>query len=139
MRRFGPSTSQTNLKESLSSPGPFLLEESGDSDVVLMPPPMSLPVGKKVAKRGFALIRRGSTISDMSRSDSVISVDDVRSLSNGKGEKLFDSESDTASFQGSDSVDSSAEVFSAGLATGKTASPVIYSKMLSSLDGGSQV
>ncbi|OQV23232.1 putative Ankyrin repeat domain-containing protein SOWAHC [Hypsibius exemplaris] len=150
MRRF--NTSQGNIKEmkeSISSPGPFLPEEG---DAFLMPPPLStIPAAAKKSGRrpgGFAgLKRRGSITSEVSRSDSIISADDVRSLGSARNGKLFDSESDSASFQETGSLDSVAALTDAAFTppvpamkvpSGKTASPVVYAKTMTSLDGGSE-
>lgn len=144
MRKFGPfgaGTSSLSLKESCSSPGPFC--EDRTDDVTLMPPPMSLPSGGK--HRINRLMRRGSEISELSRSDSVISDDsDFLRSSDIHGSGKLDSESDNVSYYGSETLDvattDSHTVTSLSSNTGsKTSSPLVYTKTLNISDDGSAV
>ena len=144
MRKFGPfggGTSSLSLKESCSLPGPFYTDDRSDNDVALMPPPMTFPSGKH---RIDKLIRRGSEISELSRSDSVISDDSDFLRSGDIYNNKLDSESDNVSYYGSETLDCVSGADSSATTShlnvgSKTSSPLVYTKSLNTSDGGSAV
>ncbi|XP_055338082.1 uncharacterized protein LOC129588071 [Paramacrobiotus metropolitanus] len=140
MRRMGKGhLSHSSIRPSASFPDRVVEDQEAgfDPDFALMPPPSTVRGLKHKKRPGSDLMRRGSVNSDVSRSDSVISIDE----GSGTTGKPFDSGSDSVSFHESESYDSfvSGNDSAATTPVGKHSSPLVYTKSLNSPDGGSQV